>query len=814
MYEISYTKPTEDKSATYNFKVLRTDDLDKFIKCLNTRATCPCVFTKGHRTNDNITEIFGWLRFDTDEEGEAEKLEELIGDLWYIKKPSTRNYEFPYKWHYLVKVSNQSNDPAQFKDQCKQVCEAYGIEFKDMAVTYGTGAVQNMNAYAGATGMALELTRVNEGSALHLPEARVEVGEYVYAQTDVDGFTNLDDPTDTTVLDVGEYGLKNREELEALVGNVDAGCDRAEWMGLLASIHNSAEDKEMAKDVAHTWSQGGDNFTEEGFENTWSQITEGRFGVKFTGGTLVKAATVDARQNKFDRYVEGIKNAETIDEIKDLFRNGDWKQEPQCSKAEQNALPALCKTRANELLKESGSLLKSTVGEFKPLILVGEERVDEGSKKGLDAVDSYTFDNKFHIVHKKKLYGNINKQILQTTGASLGFNSQMFENRAVMKSTIISGIVEATDYLNEDKVSFELKDSPQAFLVPALHVLTNPLHDTQEPAERQDIVEDFFENIWKGKAEDIIRIIGMTMRFSGGKSNVKINKIHVVAPSNTGKTTFLNNIGFQTIHMKRLVQAMSADKGIGKSVIDGLKASGFLLIDEANKPLTEDMKNMDKSIQLDQFGQGGTQDIKLHFTCLTSTHKTAVRGMSDELDNRLLLVELDDMDYPLHQSSLFINENEAYTEATIQHSFWILKDALTNPAYTKETLFKLIEPYKLEPSTDIDEMLSDLSEEIIATYKSLAGVDGDVVERNNIFYLKRKSELIAAIEDRMGEYTHLDKGKHSESLVKHFMPSATRKTLKINGKPVKYYKLNLTRYYASVEDAVMDEFDMLDDMFE
>ena len=249
-------------------------------------------------------------------------------------------------------------------------------------------------------------------------------------------------------------------------------------------------------------------------------------------------------------------------------------------------------------------------------------------------------------------------------------------------------------------------------------------------------------------------------------------------------------------------------------VINGLKSSGFLLIDETNKPLTDDMKNMDKTIQLDQFGKGGTQDIKLHFTCMTSTHKTAVRGMSDEMYNRLLIVELNanEMAYPLDKSQLFIDENDAYTEATTQQSLWILKDALTNPSYTKATLRKMIEPYRLELNNDLDEMLSDLSETIAVEYKNLASDDGDVVVRNGEYFIKRKSDLVTAIEDRMSEYSHLDKGKHSEKLVAHFI-NDTKKSLRINGKPVKYYQLNLSRYYATEEEAITDQFEDLDAVF-
>ncbi|OQX58602.1 MAG: hypothetical protein B5M52_05190, partial [Helicobacteraceae bacterium 4484_230] len=213
LYEISYTKPNARKNATFGYKVLRTEDIDEFVNVINTHATCPAVFKDGHRRNANITEIFGWLRYDADEEGEADLVESRLSDHFYIKKPSTRNEEYPYKWHFLVAVSGQSNDPAQFKDQCRQASETLGIQLKDMAVTSVTGAVQNMNAYLGEDYEAEALTTVHRGETLPLPAPKVSEGEYDHTPDTDDGFTNLDDAADTGVYTVdGEK--RSTEEIE------------------------------------------------------------------------------------------------------------------------------------------------------------------------------------------------------------------------------------------------------------------------------------------------------------------------------------------------------------------------------------------------------------------------------------------------------------------------------------------------------------------------------------------------------------------------------------------------------------------------
>jgi hypothetical protein len=288
----------------------------------------------------------------------------------------------------------------------------------------------------------------------------------------------------------------------------------------------------------------------------------------------------------------------------------------------------------------------------------------------------------------------------------------------------------------------------------------------------------------------------------------KLNKIHLVAPSNLGKTTLLEQIGFQTIHMKRLVQALSADKGIGKNVIDGLKASGLLLIDETNSPLTQELKNIDNYIQLDQFGQGGTQEIKLHYTVMTSTHKTAVRGMSDEMYNRLLIVELleSEVGHTIDKSEWFSKNPDLFTKTITNYSFWLLKDSLTNPKYKITDLKKLQAKYRLELNSDVDEMLLEVSERIVTEYKALAKMDTDVIERNGEYFIKRKKDLVLAIEDRLGEYSHIDKGKYTDALVNHFIPNPTvRKTHKTSIGKAKFYCLTMKSYYATDEAEEKDD---------
>jgi hypothetical protein len=484
----------------------------------------------------------------------------------------------------------------------------------------------------------------------------------------------------------------------------------------------------------------------------------------------------------------------------------EWKSAPICTEAQQKALPAICKSRANEIEKLADSGIKYGVDDFKPLVFVKEAEQDDDFDAS--SFSAYHYDNKFHVVKDNKLITEITKQSLLTTGNGLGLEGKKFEAYVVNRAKLIQGIKHETDYMIDNEVEYDLKPSVNPSEFDYLHVLTNPLSKDITYPKRQDIIDDFCKNIWKGKAEQAIKLVGLTIRFG----ETKLNKIHLVAPSNTGKTTMFENIGFQTIHMKRLVQALNADKGIGKNVIDGLKSSGFLLIDEANDPLTQDIKNIDNYIQLDQFGQGGTQDIKLHYTILTSTHKQAIRNMSDEMYNRLLVIELGkkEPDYSLDKSQLFINENEAYSKTLTQYFKWLLKDALINPKYTKTDLIDLQNKYRLELNDDVNDMMYEISEKVIENLKVQASTYGDVVEKQGEYFIKRKKDLVGMIEDFIGEHGNVDVGKYSETMVAHFLPDGKTKTLKIEGKPIKYYVLNLKPYYATEQDAIIDEFEDLD----
>ena len=631
------------------------------------------------------------------------------------------------------------------------------------------------------------------------------------------GFVNLDTGEAVTIEEASNDLKRSLEEVVAMIELLSPAVPRATWMMYMASAYNLIDSKPNRLEAyLRSWSKEGADaehkFTDKGFNLAWDEISSGRYGKAFKGGTLVKEAsekgyvdeatqaTEQAQEDKYNRYCDNIKACGSVKEIKDLFNaKSDWKKAPLCTELQAKTLPSLCKSHATTLGE------KTVVEEYKHLTALPKKK-----RKEIGDVKFYYCDNRFNIVRGDTLVEAVNSNALHIYGSSWGYDVEDFTKQGTQDAELIQGIKKETDYMADDEVTFKLLASRNPAELDFLHVFSNPLHDTQAPAERTDIVEDFFTDIWNGKAEDIIRMIGLSMRFK----ETKLNKIHVVAPSNVGKTTFLANIGFQEITMKRLLPAINAEKGIGVGVVNSLKSSGLLLIDEANKPLTEDIKNIDGYIYLDQFGQGGTQEIKLHYTCMTSTHKTAVRGMSDEMYNRLLLVELgkSEVKHTLDKSKLFTESTDEYTEAITQHSKWLLKDALVNPKYTHGDLLTLQANYRLELNSEVDDLLSEISEDIVAEFKALSSRDGDVIYRNDTYYVKRKGDLADAIHNRFSEYSHIDDGKYLEKLSDHFFTGAT-KSFRIDGKPLKYHELQLRKFYAdhvSDDEKAIEGFSDLD----
>ena len=250
--------------------------------------------------------------------------------------------------------------------------------------------------------------------------------------------------------------------------------------------------------------------------------------------------------------------------------------------------------------------------------------------------------------------------------------------------------------------------------------------------------------------------------------------------------------------MSRLVKGMTGEKGVGAQIIKGIGATGLLLIDEANSTMPPEIKDLDKEIHIDQFGANGTHVLPLLFTILTSTHKAATRNNSDELYNRFLQVELteNEMRHNVTDGPMFRKDSLRYTDVITSYLRTLFKETIESDATIE----------------DLDEFVFEASVKIIESIKANSRDDGggDYLRRGDVYYAKRKRDVHDLAKEYVSELPGIDHEKYAEKLTSHFV--GDHKSIKLDGKPVKYYVLNLRPYSLDLEQQIANEFDDLDDL--
>jgi len=420
--------------------------------------------------------------------------------------------------------------------------------------------------------------------------------------------------------------------------------------------------------------------------------------------------------------------------------------------------------------------------------------------------DIYRLNNKYLLRIGNKIISDISPTMLKEILASYGYHYSKEEfPKLKMNIKTISDYQRVPDYTINTHLHFGL-EKQKGVSVDAFVIRFNPLHDLVESEVDEDIVKEFFEDVWAGKLYDIVKLMALTIKLK----EQKLNRLMIIAPSNAGKSEIFTHLYFQKVTMARLLNGMRGDKGIGSDVVSGIRNSGLLLIDEANKALEAEIKDMDKELHIDQFGaSGGTQILPLHFTALTSTHSNATRNNSDELYNRFLQIELskNEMKHTVSEGELFRKDSSRYTDHVRVKLLSLFKEALESDEGINE-LRTLQEKYRLPLNTDLDELLFEISEDFIDETKSSARDSGNVVSHRGSYYYKRRGDIENYFNNKLGEIDALDVGKYSEKLVKHFV-SQKSKSLKINGKPTKYYEVTLAPFTENEEQLITSIFDDL-----
>ena len=415
----------------------------------------------------------------------------------------------------------------------------------------------------------------------------------------------------------------------------------------------------------------------------------------------------------------------------------------------------------------------------------------------------YLCKNKFVVKQGERIEEEVGSQSVTNMLKSFGYHKEEIE-ALKNKLTAISDVKRIPDYTLDTKIQFDVEDLDSTKL-PYLMVRKNPFIDVKDYIHDEEIINDFAFEIWNGKLDDIIELMALTVKLK----EQKLNRLMVVAPSNSGKSEIFTMLGFQKVTMPRLLNGMRGNKGVGGGVIDGLKHSALLLIDEANTSLEAEIKDLDKEIHIDQFGSGGTQILPLHFTALTSTHKTATRNNSDELYNRFLQVELrkDEMKHTIMGSEVFLRDSDRYTQVTKSYIVGRFMETIHSDK-GKSELRALQAKYRLPINNDLDVLLYDISEMFIKQTKASARDEGDVVVKGDKYYYKRKHDIKEFFTDHLQEIPALDIGKYEELLTDHFV-GKDRVSVRINGAPIKMYEVSLVGYTSDEDELIVSHFDEL-----
>lgn len=639
-------------------------------------------------------------------------------------------------------------------------------------------------------------------------------GDYSFTDEDIEYFVNEDvnllldgeldlrppsseENTSYEDIDEDEHVMTrgNPDDFREMVFKISPDCDRDMWVTVLRSINSFYLDNKEGEALAIEWSKSAELYADEDEDD----IKRAYHGNVATSKDFYKKLITLSNKQDTDNFDSLINNADTIEGFTEVA------EKISASRIKNDKRTELAK-RIAKREKDLGLNRLRNVHWEKSCKFSDPEK----AQKQLEAQEGlkiYVKQNEFILKNKSILVPKLTRSGLGTHCRAEGVGKEAID-LLIDNATRISDHTKFADYTMDDSLQFQLLPSGHEDVLPILSVVTNPLYSLPERVLDQDIITDFTQTIWQGKVDDIVDLVGYTIRFK----QHKLNRLMVVAPSDFGKSEIFKLMDFQDINMARLLKAMSGEKGVGEGIIGGIRQSGLMLIDEANTTIPQAIKELDKTVQIDQFGSGGTQIIPLHFTALTSTHKTATRTNSDELRNRFLQVELSKSEspYTLTKSPLFRQDGEYYSsvvQSYLRHRF---RDALLDPDVDISALFNLQEKYRLPENNDLHEILHEASLSIIEYIRANARDTGDIVHRNDEYLIKRKGDLRSFIEDKLYHIENLDVGKYSELIFEHFIPNGKGKSVKIDGTPTKYYVVNLRSFTEDEEQSLIDEFDYVD----
>ena len=265
-YRVSGSNHTKkNKGTTFRYKLFETDSATDFLKYISTHAVCPAVFKKGHRLNDNITEILPMFRIDVDTKGMDKKVQKALkkAKVHFIKKPSTSNVNKGenWKWHYVIPVSNISQDLDGYKLQYHKFLNSVGIDkaWVDMSLERVS---QNLNP-AGSDGIEFSIM-----SGKKIPKIDAVVV-----------------PKKSKISSLNNEKVKKEDKLKVIAKLKTLNPDMSEpnWHVVAQALHGWSDN--VGYKLFKKWSKKSDKFSQSKLDIKWDNLQRNDTGV-VTLGTL------------------------------------------------------------------------------------------------------------------------------------------------------------------------------------------------------------------------------------------------------------------------------------------------------------------------------------------------------------------------------------------------------------------------------------------------------------------------------------------------------------------------------------------------
>lgn len=586
------------------------------------------------------------------------------------------------------------------------------------------------------------------------------------------------------------------DKIEALLDKLDPNMTyEGGWHNVIMALNSWDMGGEVGLRLAIEWSQRATNY-----EPTDDEIAEKYHQSAPETPEFYKKIFGMVNQGDLKSFKSRIVSAETLSDLEAIAK--DVSTSTISSEDRATIGEALAK-KAKEDKYDS----RLRVPHWKKLCAMNFSIAKELNEEELSNTKVYRYSNAYCVQRGRDIFTGLSSSYAVGMIANYGFGKELAKDM-VDRAIHIHALTVEPDYMLDTPYKFVLVDRG-AGNQPDLCQVYNPMFDLELTDERPEIVNDFVNDIWAGKIDDIIKLIALTIKFK----EKKLNRLMLVAPTSSGKSGLVQNLGFVLFQPARLFAAMRGVKGVGSDLIEPLKRTGLLLIDEANEPLPQDVKEMDKFISIDEFKNGGTQRIRLFFTVLTSTHKTAISYNSDEFYERFLEIELtqSEMRHNVKESEYYKQDSELYESVVRTYVLRKFKEYLYGDI-PREEFLELQQKYRLTTGGELNEALHHISIQMIESWKDIASSYGDVIQRGGEYFIKRIGLIRTSAESHIAHLhtmTGIDKGKYVERLCNHF--KGEDKNIKVDGKTQLYYRLNMSPYYENKEQEVIDDFDVIEE---